>query len=366
MGRGTVPRTFFAIALLLAMLATACSSLETRIAEPRGGSLLGDGDLEKMEAALGIERSALQLPDGPRLVYRSVEPRAYGARFQFSRSEDEVRFRFNLDKPPGERVPVTAIGTVVMLHGWGMDGTSMLPWALSLAERGWRAVLVDLRNHGASGRAPASYGPREGQDVAALVTALREAGGIEGPVALFGVSFGAVAALYAGAELGPGNVDAVVAMAPYANAADGIRGMIEGMKSMPGDGLRSRVTLGYARMRYDDTRVNEAIRSAGERLGIDLSAVDVRQAAAAVPACVLLLHGTEDGFFAMEDVQSLADAAPRGQLVPLEGEHHFSAPMRMGWLGPPLADWLQGAAAGGNCPALVLPPPPDVQGPDAT
>src|SRR5690606_7667628 len=80
MGRGTVPRTFFAIALLLAMLAPACSSLETRIAEPRSGSLLGDGDLEKMEAALGIERGALQLSDGPRLVYRSVEPRAYGAR----------------------------------------------------------------------------------------------------------------------------------------------------------------------------------------------------------------------------------------------------------------------------------------------
>lgn len=130
-------------------------------------------------------------------------------------------------------------------------------------------------------------------------------------------------------------------------------------------GMRSRMVLGYARVRYNEARIDEAIRSAGERLGVDLAAVDVRHAAAAIPACVLLLHGTEDGFFPMEAVRSLADAAARGQLVPLDREHHFTAPMRMDWLVAPLADWIGSVRKGGACPAFVLPGPPIPQAPRA-
>lgn len=339
-------------ALLLALLATACSSLETRIAEPRGGSLLGEADLERMEAALDIERRRFQVPDGPELAYRVVKPTAYGMEYHYARSDDGVEFRFNLGNPPEERAPVATTGTVVLLHGWGMDGSSMLPWALGLAENGWQAVMVDLRNHGASGRAPAGFGPREGQDVSALLAALRTMDDTGGPLALFGVSYGAVAALYAAAYAETGVVDAVIAMSPYANAADGIHGMIEGMKSQPGSGLRGRLALAHARRRYDDARIDRAIAAAGQRLGLDLASIDVRQAAMAVDGCALLLHGTRDGFFPMEAVQSLANAAPRAQLVPLEDEHHFTAPMRMDRLVEPLARWLD-ATGGADCPQFT-------------
>ena len=352
-------------ALLLALATSACTSLDTRIAEPRGRSLLDDASLGRMESALGIERHRFQVPDGPELAYRVVKPLAYGMEYRFARSDDDISFRFNLSHSEDERTPVEMTGTVVLLHGWGMDGSSMLPWALGLAERGWRTIMVDLRNHGASGRAPVGFGPREGLDVAALLNALPEAGDADHPLALLGVSYGGVAALYAAAYADAGQVDAVIAMSPYANAADGIHGMIEGMKAQPGSGLRGRLALAHARRRYDDARIARAIQAAGDRLGVDLATIDVRQAAAAVPACTLLLHGTRDGFFPMEDVQSLADAAPHGQLVALEGEHHFTTPMRLDWLVAPIAQWLD-SVGDAECAAFHLPPPPDPDREDAS
>ena len=50
-------------------------------------------------------------------------------------------------------------GTVVLLHGWMMNGDSMLPWSLQLAESGYRVVTLDLRNHGQSGTGPKAGGP---------------------------------------------------------------------------------------------------------------------------------------------------------------------------------------------------------------
>lgn len=342
---------------LLALLATACTSLETRITEPGSGALIDARTLAQMDSVLGIERRRFQAPGGPELAYRVVEPVAYGTEYGFSRSADGVEFRFNLANPPGQRTPIEAVRTAVLLHGWNMDGSSMLPLALGLAENGWRTLVVDLRSHGESSRAPVGYGPREGADVAALLGALRESGDISGPLALFGVSYGAVAALYTAALPDAQPVDAVIAMSPFANAAAGIREMINGVKAQPAAGLRGRLVLAYARSSYDEARIDRAIAGAGQRLGIDLDGIDVGDAATAVEACTLLLHGTEDGFFPMESVQSLADAARRGQLVALPGENHFTAPMRMDWLVAPLAGWLDEAAEGA-CPEFSLPPPP--------
>lgn len=344
---------------LLALAAAGCASLEDRIVEPHSRPMLDPAFVHNVEENLGITRHRARIPDGPELAYRVVAAKAYGIQYEYTRTDGGARFNLNTTSPPEERAPIAPVGTAVLLHGWSMEGSSMLPWAIALAERGWQSIVVDLRNHGDSGRAPAGYGPREGRDVTFLVDALRAAGQVKGPLALFGVSYGAVTAIHAAADDSPHAVHAVIAMSPYANAADGIHDMIEGMKAMPGAGLRGRLALGYARRRYDQARVERAIQTAGERIGLDLAAIDVRQAAAAVPACTLLLHGTEDGFFAMETVQAIADAAARGQLVALEGEHHFSAPMRVDWLAAPLADWLDGVAAGVECPAFALPAPPE-------
>src|SRR5690606_6200881 len=148
--------------------------------------------------------------------------------------------------------------------------------------------------------------------------------GIEPPLYLFGVSYGAVVALHAADLLGD-DVQAVVAIAPYANAADGVRDMIKGSLGMRGQSLRARASLALARWRYDSARIDAALAAAQQRLDLDLAAIDVREPVARMRACALLLHGTDDGFFPIEATQSLADASVRAQLRALENEHHFTA-----------------------------------------
>src|SRR3546814_13009220 len=85
------------------------------------------------------------------------------------------------------RLPYTTLFRAVFLRGWGLDGSSMLPWGPALSELGYRGIMVDLRNHGRSSRAPAGFGARESRDIAALVEQLQVDGRLPPPVYLFGV-----------------------------------------------------------------------------------------------------------------------------------------------------------------------------------
>ncbi len=122
---------------------------------------------------------------------------------------------------PGPRGPK---GTVVILHGYGVDSDSMLPWALTVAEAGYRAVLVDLRGHGQSTGKRIYFGVVETGDLRELLASLVRTGDVAGPVAVMGESFGAALALRWAAD--DPRVRAVVALAPYAEfgpAAVGLR-----------------------------------------------------------------------------------------------------------------------------------------------
>ncbi len=348
------------IALLLAGGLSACTSLADRITSPGSSSLIGVGTQAAMEDHLGIQRRRHHTGEGLDLAYRTVPAVDYGFEYEYQRTGDGFAINFGTAHTPEERSPVPHRGTVVFLHGWSMDSSSMLPWALSLAEAGYTGITVDLRNHGGSGKAPAGFGPREGSDVADLATTLLAQGGIKPPLYLFGVSYGAVAALHAADLLGE-EVKAVVAIAPYANAADGVRDMIEGSLGMRGQSLRARASLAFARWRYDSARIDAAMATAQQRLGLDLAAIDVREPVAGMRACALLLHGTDDGFFPVEAAQSLADASARTQLHALEGEHHFTAPMRADWLAEPIAGWLHATSAP-DCTPFTLPAPSGPKG----
>src|SRR3546814_5400565 len=111
-----------------------------------------------------------------------------------SRGDSSMKFKFKLGE---KRQPVPHEGSVVFLHGWGLDAFSMLSWALALSELGYRGIMVDLRNHGRSSRAPAGFGARESRDIAALVEHMQVDGRLPPPVYLFGVSYGAATALLA-------------------------------------------------------------------------------------------------------------------------------------------------------------------------
>lgn len=117
-----------------------------------------------------------------------------------------------------------AKGTVVLLHGYGVDSDSMLPWALTVAEAGYRAVLVDLRGHGQSTGSHIYFGVVETGDLREVLDQLMRGSDAREPVAVMGESFGAALALRWAAD--DPRVRTVVALAPYAEfgpAAVGLR-----------------------------------------------------------------------------------------------------------------------------------------------
>lgn len=348
---------------LCALLPAACVSLEDRIVAPRASPLLAPRLVRWIERDLGLQARYWRPDTGPALRHRVLEPAEYGLDYRYRGDADGATFAFSLRAPEGGRRRLPADGTVVLLHGWGLDGDSLLPWALAFAERGWRAIIVDLRNHGGSGRAPPGFGPAEGAEVAALVQALRADGTATGPLHLFGVSYGAVSAIHAAAALGE-DVRSVVAIAPYANAEDGVRDMIAAALRSRGGSPAERLFLAQARRRYDADAIDAAIARAERRLGFDLAGIEVAAPLRASRGCTLILHGSDDGFFAPASIRALAGASPRAQYVELAGERHATAPMRLDWLATPVDAWwrrLDGAAAASppaTCAAFALPPAP--------
>src|SRR5205085_11625371 len=91
---------------------------------------------------------------------------------------------------PKHAIPRT---TVVLLHGLIIDNLSSFYYTLAgpIMDAGAEAFLYDLRGHGRSERPATGYGP---VDSVADLAALLDACGIDHPVYLLGISYGAVVA----------------------------------------------------------------------------------------------------------------------------------------------------------------------------
>lgn len=331
--------------LLVAALASlaACTTLiahriaePPRLTEPRTGPFAHP--LER--AGSRIEYAAV--PGVSRLAYAVLEPGDYGFRYEFR--ADPGFWTYRIDYRARRAYFGAPRGTVLLAHGWSTSMLSNLHWALALAQRGWRCVLVDLRNHGRSSAAPAGFGVREGDDLAALVADLRARGRIEGPLALLGVSMGAVAAMEA-ATRAP-DVAALVAIEPFANAADAIPAATAGLLQIKGVEPGLKRVLTSARME----RVIDAL--SGE-LGLDLRALDTQAILARVDSCVAIVHGQRDTLVPVHSTRALGAGQRNVQRVELPYDGHFSTPARLDVLLDPVADWLDAApSAPRDCPRL--------------
>lgn len=158
--------------LLAAIAAGGCASLADRIVEPHSEALLQHRNGQPFERTLGVTQASWRTPQGVTLAYRMVSPAARAVTYDFARNDHAYSLHFSADMAAAAQQPAPAFrGTVVYLHGWEMDGSSMLGWALGLADRGYAGIAVDLRNYGDSSRAPAGFGPREATDIVALLDA---------------------------------------------------------------------------------------------------------------------------------------------------------------------------------------------------
>lgn len=350
-------RRLAVLALLCLLLAGFSSwpglpnTLAAHLVAPSGASPLLP--VERIEAAytrLPTRSGHVTTSAGVPLFWRALDPGDYRMQYTWSRPADDphgIAFDLDFDTPTA---PAPAPrGTVLLLHGWMMDGGSLLPWSLALGQAGYRTITIDLRNHGHSGAGPSGYGTREAHDVVDVVAALRARGEITGPLHVFGVSYGAATALFASADprLGAARI---VALESFDNAGSAIRDMVPHMLDETGGPWTTRLTRRWLRWRIDAHVVDAAVVRAGETLALPLDQVDVGAALAHSPACVLLVHGSADRHVPVAHGRALAAAVPDARYLELAGEDHLSLPMQLERLAPAVIDWF-GAPA---CPATAL------------
>lgn len=170
---------------------------------------------------LGVARYATGLVMGPqeRWVKPLGTPRLYGLspRTVSFISADGIPLKAWWEQPWAVSVPK---GTVILIHGSQMNKTGMAFAAGRLLPQGFNVLLPDLRGHGQSGGNYTTFGYKEALDVEAAVRWVR-ARDPHGPIALFGYSSGAVAALFAASRT-PG-ISAVVADSAFSDTRDVLR-----------------------------------------------------------------------------------------------------------------------------------------------
>jgi pimeloyl-ACP methyl ester carboxylesterase len=110
--------------------------------------------------------------------------------------------------------------TMVFIHGRSSNRMQMFPLAKAFFDRGFNAVLWDLRHHGNS-RGDETYGKQEVPDVLRVVDHIRNEPAVDPKrIDLLGFSLGAGMSIGA-ASADPGcAIHAIVADSPYANLRD--------------------------------------------------------------------------------------------------------------------------------------------------
>ncbi|HEY6607584.1 MAG TPA: alpha/beta hydrolase [Candidatus Limnocylindria bacterium] len=193
--------------------------------------------------------------------------------------------------------------TVVVLHGFTGNRlpelAGFVPW---LQER-HNVLQFDFRGHGESGPGPVTMGSRERRDIAAAVDFLRARG--LGPIALFGVSMGAAAAILAAPDL---PVVAVVADAAYAEVRHPVANRLR-QQGWPMAGAASMAIVGAAALRV------------GSRLASPITAVDRIS-----PRALLVIAPTGDQLISWRQSLALYEAAgPPKELFVVGGAGHGDA-----------------------------------------
>lgn len=266
--------------------------------------------------------------DPARIVFRVVPPAAYQLTLtatnwvENGREKAEFDFRRAIPAPPLPEL-TRPHGTVFLLHGYGLDQDTLLPWAFWLGERGWQSVLVDLRGHGRSSGDSISFGPVEERELNALLTHLQSTGRAPEPVIALGVSFGATLALrWASADP---RLDSAVAIAPYSHLGDVIE----------------NVRADFAPW-IPPVWIRAGVRSLPEVLGVPEEELDTLSVLRRRPIPALFLAGGNDVIAPPAAVEALQNASSAGsRLWVLDGSNHEALPFRFPEMAPVIERWME-------------------------
>lgn len=220
------------------------------------------------------------------------------------------------------RYPSPSKGTVLLLHGYLQNKNSVTPWAIRLAQAGYRCAVVDLRGHGASTGRHISFGAFESRDVSAVIDDLAKRGWDVSRVGLFGVSYGAsVALLTAGKDE---RVKAVVAFEPFASAERAVPELM-------------RAVFRHEAAGVSDAQFAMAHRKEAKIAGFDWSDADIPVALGRTTAPVLFLHGEADQWLSPDHSRELVKRAPPGsELKLIPRDNHVTLPLQI----EPFQQWV--------------------------
>ncbi len=259
------------------------------------------------------------------LAYRLVPPGDYGAGMVVTnllvRGQSRPIYRFP-GHPSTRALPCR--GTVLLLHGYGLDHETLIPWALHLAEQGWLCVPVDLRGHGLSGGHRITFGILETQDLSGLLDELERRGQVTAPIHVLGVSYGAAMALrWSG--LDP-RIGSVVAITPY----DRLGTAVEGLRESYAAWVPRHLTL-------------KAVAAMPGLLGQPRDGLDPIGWVQEHPRPSLLVGAGSDPVAPRSSIEALEAAAPGSSSVFIPETSHEMAPFRLDLLVDPVAQWLSGS-----------------------
>jgi len=266
-------------------------------------------------------------PPQAQLHYRVIEP----ANFHLSisstnwveRKKPRCRFAFQTRLPAETNAwTQSPRGTVLLLHGYGLAQFAMFPWALYLAEDGWRCVLVDLRGHGKSTGDRIFFGIHETHDLSLLLDALTEEGQLARPVAAIGESYGAALSLR-WKTVEP-RLDSVVAIAPYASLSN----------------ATLNLSREYARW-FPKVLLRAGLRRLPAILRVEPGELDTTHVLKRSPVNALIVAGMQDKIMPPDEVRKVFQAAaPGSELLEVSSASHETVPYYFDVLGPPIKGWL--------------------------
>jgi pimeloyl-ACP methyl ester carboxylesterase len=280
-----------------------------------------------------------KVPAGPPaadIVVASIEPGDYGFVYDLRLSYPEGRAptidHFNAFWKPAQEVtrpPAAPRGTLVLLHGYLQDKRFLTPWAIRLAQAGYRCALLDLRGHGKSTGGHISFGAYESVDVSAVLDDLERRGWDVSRVGLLGVSYGAsVALLSAGRDA---RVKSVVAFEPFASAEKAVPELMRAAFAAQARGI-------------SDAQFAAAHRKQARIAGFSWTDADIGAALGRTSAPVLFIHGEADTWLSPDHSRALAQLAPGGsQLRLVPRDNHVTLPLQIARFEGDVIGWFDAA-----------------------
>ncbi len=217
--------------------------------------------------------------------------------------------------------PEHAVGIAVLMHGWGGNGSQMMPAARALHALGWSVLLPDARSHGRSDQDTYSSLPRFAEDLdAALNWLIEHKAASHHRLIVLGHSLGAAAAILSASRRQ--DIAAVVSVSAFAHPEQVMRRWLANYR-IP------FWPLGWSVNRYIEHVIGHRFEDIAPVCRIGLLACPV-----------LLVHGNRDTLVPIECAERLRDGCAQATLLQVAGCHEsFDNPevlyQQVGqWLGP--------------------------------